>query len=163
MSIPKGAIIITDGNGTVDYLPIGANGQVLIFDSAATKGVKWGAQKQLLKATATGTSSTNSTSYAAILSITILGENVSAVSSIKVLSKLDGNATSYDIRVYDVTNNNVIGTVNATNANTSIVNIGTLSNLPATEAIFEIQARKNGGNNNSYAYIYEATIENTQV
>lgn len=48
---------------------------------------------------------------------------------------------------------------NFTNNNLEINDMGTLSNLPTDEAIFEIQARRIGGNdNNSKIYIKECTI-----
>ena len=63
----------------------------------------------------------------------------------KVISYLE-SGTSYDVRVYDSTNANVICTsLGNTNALFSLVDLGTLSNIPVNEAVFEIQIRVNGG------------------
>ena len=42
--------------------------------------------------------------------------------------------------------------------NLEINDLGTLSNLPLSSAIFEIQAKRNGGNSNSQVFINEVTL-----
>lgn len=166
----KGAIIVSDGLGKVTYIdpPINDN-EVFVFDSTEQKGGKFINIKNILpnsfmKSTATDQSSTNTTSYSVIMSLTVPGELMNNIQNIKVLSKKDGSVTSYDVRIYDVTNNLVIAENNFTNSNYSINNIGTLNNLPTNEAVLEIQAKRNGGNGNKKnVYVVECTIEYKNV
>ena len=55
------------------------------------------------------------------------------------------SATSGDIKVFDSTNSLTIVEKNITNIPDEIIDMGTLSNLPASEAIFEIQMKRTGG------------------
>ena len=55
------------------------------------------------------------------------------------------NNTSSDAKVYDLTNSLEICTVNFTNGSFAIIDMGTLSNLPTGEAIWELQTQHTGG------------------
>lgn len=57
----------------------------------------------------------------------------------------DGGGRSHDIRIQDVTNATTIAEVlGRTGAVTTIHDLGTISNLPAAQAVFELQIRRNG-------------------
>ena len=73
---------------------------------------------------------------------TILG----TPSKIKLIAHVKTAIKPGDIRIYDVTNATVIGEVTGI-ANTSsvIVDLGTLSNLPTGESIFEVQLKDPSG------------------
>lgn len=168
MSFPvKGSVIVADGNGKVAVISPTSDNQVLSLDSTDPRGAKFIDVKKILpqqfiKAQATSANSTNSTTYERIISLTVPGENVNPITAIKVLSSKDGNVTNYDVRVQTdlgVT----IAEANFNNSNTQINDLGTLSNLPLTETLLEIQAKRNGGNNNSGVYIFEVTINYNNV
>lgn len=68
----------------------------------------------------------------------------------KVISFMEEGGTSYDIRIVDMTNNNVIVSKNLTNTEEGITDLGTINSLPANEAIFELQVKVN---DSSVAYV----------
>ena len=159
----KGTITVANGTGGTSVLTPGADNQVMVADSGSVgaKYVNLGGimPTQSIKATAPTRSSTNNNSYEVIMVISVKGENISQISSIDAVSYKTGSSSSYDIRVYDATNSLVIAEANFANSNSTVVSLGTLSNLPTGSAIFEIQAKKNGGNNQSYTFVEEITIE----
>lgn len=65
-----------------------------------------------------------------------------AVNAIKALVSTD--ATTGWIKIMDVTNVNVIAEKSFTNGTFDIVDMGTLSNLPASQAVFEVEMKKSG-------------------
>src|SRR3989344_8221084 len=145
MSVPiKGSIIVADGSGHVTIISPTNNNEVLCLDSSDPKGAKFIKinnilPQQTFKVTATSSNNTTSSTYATIMELTVNGETTSPISSIKVLSRKIAQITSYDVRVYDTTNSNIIVERNFTNNNLEINDLGTLSNLPLSSAIFEIQ------------------------
>lgn len=165
MSRPsKGSIIVADGNGKVKAVSPTNDNEMFISDSTKEKGGRFVDAEKILqnstfKSVITDSSSTNSETYFTIMYFTVPGENVNKIQSIKILSKKKGNLTSYSVRIYDATNNNVIVENTFTNNSILINDIGILSNLPTNEAIVEVQAKRNDGNRNSYAIISECTIE----
>ena len=97
---------------------------------------------------AAGTSNyadTTNINYVVLGNVTFCGTTISGIpTSICVNSWLIGG-TDYDIRIYDYTNNKIISEViDQTNSIKAVVNTGTISNLPASSAIFEVQARCTG-------------------
>ena len=61
--------------------------------------------------------------------------------SIKVLAKQKSGSGT--IRIYDLTNDQTVATKDTiANSSYAIIDVGTLSNLPVTEAVFEIQGKK---------------------
>lgn len=88
--------------------------------------------------------STVATSYAVLSKFIYSGTgDIGAMTSIKAtVSQASGGQTS--IRIYDVTNALVIAELTGFNdTTTTIKNLGAISNLPAGEAIFEVQAKTN--------------------
>ena len=86
-------------------------------------------------------------------------EAIQGVSAIEVLSSTEGS--DYDVRIVDVTNNNVICEITGLSGNDDldvINDMGTLSNMPSNEAVFEVQVRKNGGGKNTNVTISQLTI-----
>lgn len=161
----KGSVIVADGNGKVTIIePPQNNNEVFVFDATEPRGGKFINIKNLLpnnyfKSSATSENSTNTSTYITIMSLTVLGESVNQIKNIKVLSYLTGSTVSYDVRIFDSTNSLTIAEKNFSNSTSTINDMGTLLNLPLGEAILEVQVKKNGGNNNSYAFLLEATIE----
>ena len=169
-SIPtKGSVIVADGNGRVTTVEPSADNEVFCLDSTDAKGAKFVKLNQILptqsfKVTATGVNSTTATAYENIMELTIPGESIANITAIKILGKMTSGADSYSVRVYDSTNSNIIAEkTGLTNTSNSITDLGTLANLPDDEAIFEIQAKRIGGNTQKKIFIHEATISYNTV
>ena len=64
--------------------------------------------------------------------------------SISILSKMSGNLTSYDVRFYDFTNDNILTQANFTNAAYALMNTGTVLLTPIHEVIIELHIKVNG-------------------
>lgn len=161
MALPKGSIIVADGNGKVTSIQPTSNGQVLSLDSTEPSGAKFiSLPIQRLKANAVSTNSTNLTTYTKIIELSVPGENVSNLTNINVISYKSGSVTSYDVRAIDANTSLVIAESNFSNNVPAINNLGPLSNLPSGPSIIEILAKRNGGGgNNKNVYISEANID----
>lgn len=55
------------------------------------------------------------------------------------------SGTSYDVKVIDITNNNALAETNFTNTAQQNNDIGTLTNVPTTDAEIEVHLKVNGG------------------
>lgn len=166
MSYPSlGSVITCNGDGKVTVISPTVNNQVLVLDSSQPGGAKFEDIKnimpiQRLKSTASSTNSTDLTSYTKILELSVPGENSNALLGIKVISYKDGSVDSYDVRALNVSTSQVIAEANFTNNTPRINDLGSLSNLPASEGIIEILIKRNGGSGNKKnAYLVEATVE----
>lgn len=168
MSAPvKGSVIVADGNGRVTVISPTSDNQVLSLDSTDPKGAKFIDVKNILptqafKAHAAISDRTNSTTYETLIRLTVPGENTASVQSIDVVSFKDSGASSYDVRVM-TKSGDVIAEANFTNNDDVINDMGTLNNLPANKTQIEIQVKKTGGNNNTYAHLSEATVNYMNV
>ncbi len=89
----------------------------------------------------------------------ILNEKVNFnINSISFTSRLSGSIMSYDIRLYDSTNNNILASGNYTNSDLQLNSINSLSNVPTSQAVLEIHAKKNGGESDDKVFINELTL-----
>jgi hypothetical protein len=86
------------------------------------------------------TNGNNSTVYKKIGVYLYIGSIYKNISKICAVSYTD-KASSYSIRVYDVTNKKVICEGIFNNSTSDLQNLGTISNLPKTKSIFEIQSK----------------------
>lgn len=79
---------------------------------------------------------------------------IPSLSKINALVRRNGAAESVSIRIYDATNAKVIAEATGitTLDETAITDLGTISNLPAGEATFEIQLLKVGGPGGARAF-----------
>lgn len=79
---------------------------------------------------------------------------IGTIDYIDIISKKDSGITSYSVRVVDITNNLVIAEkTGMTNTTEDIQDLGTISNVPTDQAVFELQAKKIGGSGNTSVYI----------
>lgn len=87
-------------------------------------------------------------------------DQIGIINYIDVISHKDSSLTSYDIRIYDQTNNLVITErTGLTNTEEVVNDLGTISNIPTAEAVLEIQAKRTGGSGkNKNVYIDQAII-----
>lgn len=94
--------------------------------------------------------------YETIGTFTINDKSHTLIDSISIMSRLDGSVTSYDVRVFDVTHNNILATANFNNASFQLNDMGTISNIPEEESLLEVQIKKNGGDGR--VHLSEITI-----
>ena len=88
----------------------------------------------------------NSASYSTVSSFIYAGtDNIFSPTDIRAL--VAGNNNTGSFRVFDITNLQVIAEVTgqATIADQAIYSLGTVANLPASEAVFSFQVLKSGG------------------
>ena len=88
--------------------------------------------------------------YSRITSLYIQGEYHQSIQSIKIIAYMQNGNTSYDVKIYDVNNNKVIAEKNFTNTTEDILDMGSLSNLPYKETIFEVQVKSNKNRKDVY-------------
>jgi hypothetical protein len=67
------------------------------------------------------------------------------IKKIEVVANIPGTATSYDLRVLDITHNNILFTGNYTNINSQILVLSSLSNIPLSSSFISVQVKVNGG------------------
>ena len=96
-----------------------------------------------------------STSYTIVSELIFAGTTMLGTpTTIKAILEMTG-ATNMDCRIFDVTNALVIAEkLGNVVAIATIVDLGTLSNLSAGEAIWEVQVRRTGGTGSSRARIH---------
>lgn len=101
--------------------------------------------------------STSSGSYTLADDMIFRGSTVMGTPiNVKVLAWVDSGATCA-IRVYDVTNAQVIcAKINITNITKAIVDLGVIANIPNGEAIWEVQIYKVSGGGSTKVYISSA-------
>jgi hypothetical protein len=90
---------------------------------------------------------TSSTTYTMLARFRFGGTTAWGTPSVmKVISSVEQVTRPGDIRIRDITNNQTIAEItNLTNLIPAIQDLGTLSSLPAAEAVWELQAKKTGG------------------
>lgn len=81
------------------------------------------------------------------------------VCSIYITSKATGSPTSYDVRVYDVASGETLASVNLTNSDKEINTMTIHINPSMSENIIEVQAKRNGGTDESCVWVYDVTFE----
>ncbi len=86
---------------------------------------------------------TSSLTYEDTGSLTFAGSNLlGAILAVKILFKQAGSASTSSVRLYDVTNSQVICEITGLASEGKIVkDMGTISNVPTGEAILELQAK----------------------
>lgn len=102
----------------------------------------------------------NSTSYQKCVAFKYAGsENIGTLDYVEIIAYKDSSITSYDVRIYDKSNGNIIAEKTGnTNDVSEIIDLGTISNVPTGASVFECQVRKTGGNNKKYVVIDEIMI-----
>jgi hypothetical protein len=91
----KGDLIVATAADTAARLAVGTNGQALVADSGASAGVKWagvGKVLQVVSATKTDTSSTNSNSWADISGLSVTVTPTSSSSTFVVMYTVQGSS-----------------------------------------------------------------------
>jgi hypothetical protein len=96
----------------------------------------------------------SSLTYERVAAFPFPGTSEMSISKINALIRRNGAATSVSMRIYDVTNAQVIAEVTGVTTldETLITDLGTISNLPAGEATFEVQLLRVGGTGGARAF-----------
>ena len=86
-------------------------------------------------------------------------DKIGLLDYIDVVSKMQNGISSYDIRVVNADNGDVIVEKNGlSNTNYETVDLGTLINIPTSESIMEVEIRRVGGNGNKDVYIQQVAV-----
>ena len=103
---------------------------------------------------------TQTSSYSRVIRFNYPGsDNAGLIDYVEVISSMDSNVTSYNIRLYDKTNDMVMAELTGLTNTADVANdLGTITNIPTSKAILEIHVKKNGGRGNSKVYVDNATI-----
>jgi len=81
-------------------------------------------------------------------------------SKISAIGFKDAGPTSWDVRVLDITNALTIAAKTGnTGTSPEIVDLGVLTNLPTSPAMFEVQIKRTGGLPADFVYIHNVTID----
>ena len=82
-------------------------------------------------------------------------EDIGPIKKIELISYMDSNVESYDVRIVDKGNGSAIiaEVAGQTNTDDNIVDAGTISNLPASKTRLDIQIKKNGGSWKDEVYL----------
>ena len=163
MPLPKGSLVICDGNGNTSYVSPGTDNQAIIADSTQPNGVRFGnvgsVSAGFVRFAITSKSVFRTSNFETALTFTFPGADKGAVSKITVISDMSNNSTSYDIRIYDITNDLIIASNTYTNTTPNVNELTPISNLPGTDVIAELQIRLNSSNNkNRTVFIKELSI-----
>tara|TARA_R110001599_G_scaffold287650_2_gene490240 strand:+ start:827 stop:1417 length:591 start_codon:yes stop_codon:yes gene_type:complete len=106
------------------------------------------------------TTNIRKTTYQRVATFRFPGSTFARANSI---SHMDIGATSYDIRITDKDNGQVLLTRNLTNTEESRQDLGVLSNLSTTETILQVYVKRNGGSNNHRVCIENVNIEYVSI
>jgi hypothetical protein len=162
----KGEFLVDDGFGLCPLTP-GFDDQVVSYNSGGTAGVTnryvndliKGLEYQITfgnhnnKAYAMATTS----SYSTLRMFKFVGTDCVIPTSIKIIAETDKNNKYADVRVYDLTNSQIIAELTDTVNNLGIYDLATLSNLPSTEAMWEVQGRKSSSSG-ANLHIYSLSV-----
>lgn len=151
--ISPGSIIVHNGTKLVAVSPE-SDDLLVVSNSGTSSGVGWinGSPNTPITVLLNVSTSLISIGYEKVAEFTYIPSEYGTITSIKVISFRNSGATSYDVRLMDVTNSNTIADENFTNTNLELHDL-TLSNLPSNIATIEIQLQSNGGLLNNAANI----------
>ncbi len=78
--------------------------------------------------------------------------------TVKSISWMNLDATSYDIRIFDKTNNVDLLNVNLNNTSEQVNNLGSLTNISLSDAQIEVFVRRQGGVSSPLVFLESLTI-----
>lgn len=83
----------------------------------------------------------STTTYRSLCAFNLTYDANAFLHSVQIIASVGSGAT-YDLRIYDMTNRLVLGTITGqSNETDTVVEIGSLSNVPTSDAIIEIHGR----------------------
>jgi len=88
---------------------------------------------------------TKSTSYTSVAVFAFPGNDTVDITGIQAVVRASKSGQNCDVRIYDVTNGNVIATGSGSGSTNTIADLtGTINNTPSDDAIFEVQIKRSG-------------------
>lgn len=160
--LPKGSILIADGQGNVSFVQPGNDGETLIFDSSNNSGMKFDktVANGFLKFPITAKSTFNTKNYETALTFAFPGSDTGSVEKIQIISDMSNNATSYSVRLYDLTHDEIIAENTFNNKTPQINDLTPILYLPETESIVELQLKLDSGSTfNRTIFVRELNIK----
>lgn len=100
----------------------------------------------------------NLSEYELIYSFTVNDSYKLDILKLAITAKLTGSISSYDIRIYDNTNNKIIACASFNNPTFDLMDMGELSFVPSDQAMLEVHCKKVGGDVLDKVIINELTI-----
>lgn len=163
MSNPsKGTLIVHNGSGKVVGVEPGNDNEILVYDSTQPLGVKKtsnpGLAKKYVRANKARNQNAPNNTYTTLYAFIYPGADVGTLEKISVISYMDAGPTSYDIQIYDVTHSNAIATQNFSNTTPAINTITSFSNIPNSDSIIEVRAKKNGVSVLTNVYVEDLNV-----
>ena len=97
---------------------------------------------------------TSSTFYSVVFTFIFSGQDeIGVVNKINLVGKMDSGATNYSIKIFDKTNINIIAETTFTNTEDAILVMDSVSNITDSQAIWEVQLKKTGGDSSQLAHL----------
>lgn len=127
---------------TVSFVSAISGAEETALDNLVAAHVPIVISKELLFSLSIPENIVESTTYVSLTSFLYTAGLV--INNMCIISLMAPGGTSYDVRIYDSTNNNTIASANFNNTSETNQSLGTISNLPIVDSIFEIQAKVNG-------------------
>lgn len=88
--------------------------------------------------------SSNIGSYARIATFIFRGD-IFTINNVKFVGYMDSNVSSYDVRIINSSNTDILAEQTFSNTAEQVNTIATISNIPISETVLEIHAKKNSG------------------
>lgn len=155
----KGDLLAHTGSATV-VRSVGSNGQILQADSTQVSGLKWASNKKFIVSSRNGVK-TKAEVYTRVDHFIYPGSTITASNVTRVLVNAQAESgVMYDVRLYDVSNGNEIAKVTGlTNETPGILSLGTVSNVPSSDAMFEIHIIRTAGSDPNGIVYYSTMLE----
>ena len=84
---------------------------------------------------------------------------IGTIDYFELSSYMDSGITSYDVRIINQLNGEILAQKTAnTNTSSIYIDLGTISNVPTSSTTLELQVKKTGGNNNHRVELGELVI-----
>lgn len=144
-TIIPGTLLIHNGTKIIPLNPSGEDGMALTFDSTAPSKLKWAPTGKSFKLNLPPTNTITTTSYVTVTEFSLSEGEYTSLDNIKIVSYMSRGVESYDIRIYDSTNNNILAEETYKNTEKEIQTISKFDNMPKGNVIMEVQCRKGKG------------------
>lgn len=156
MSIVKGSVLVHDGSAIHPVAP-SEEGQIVVSNSSVAAGAEYvnvsAVVPSVLRIVRPDIISILDLSYVTVIQFAYIPAEYGNITGVKIASYMNPGATSYDVRVYDQTNDEVLAEDNFTNTTIALHDMGTLSNVPSNDSLINIQINRNGGLLNNAAFL----------
>ena len=162
-----GDILYASATNNLSRLPAGADGKVLTLASGIPSWQVPALRSNKIPFYDSKNSvpffETNSGTLVTVWNFIYAGSNIEGIiKKVKVVASSNGNNVKGRYQLFDITNNNIIAdftNVSALPNTLTIFNLGTVSNVPSTEAILEFRVARAVGNGNNNVRVSSLYLE----